>query len=163
MATAYIGIGSNVDRDENIRSGIQQLAELGSELIISTVYESKAYGFIGDNFYNLTVGLDTDLSALELNKLLREIEDNHGRLRNVSRFSSRTLDLDLLIYGDLVRHDKELDVPRQDILTYAFVLKPLAEIASDFIHPESMLKISKIWESFNKKDQELWPVTLSSS
>ncbi|MGY8813494.1 MAG: 2-amino-4-hydroxy-6-hydroxymethyldihydropteridine diphosphokinase [Gammaproteobacteria bacterium] len=163
MAKAFIGIGSNVDRDHNIGSGINQLAKLDSNLIVSTIYESKSFGFTGDNFYNLAVGLDTRLPALDLNSLLREIEDKHGRLRNIPRFSSRNLDLDLLIYDDLVRHDKELDVPRQDIISYAFVLKPLAEIAADFIHPESGLKIGEIWESFNKPEQDLWPVTLSIS
>ena len=160
MSTVFIGIGSNINPEENIRSGIQQLSELGSVLNISGVYESKAYGFVGDNFYNLAVAMETELPPRELNRMLREIEDNHGRLREIPRFTSRALDLDLLIYDDLINHDEEVDVPRQDILTYAFVIKPLAEIAGDIIHPESGAKLSEIWDSFNQSNQDIWPVKL---
>jgi 2-amino-4-hydroxy-6-hydroxymethyldihydropteridine diphosphokinase len=162
MSRAFIGIASNIDREKNIRSGLDQLSELGAIMAMSGVYENKAVGFIGDNFYNLAIKLGTELPVLELNRLLREIEDRHGRLRDVPRFSDRTLDLDLLIYDELVRHDDELDIPRQDILTYAFVLKPLAEIAAEVKHPESGLKLADIWESFDQSDQELWPVIFDS-
>lgn len=158
MPRVYIGIGSNVDRQYNIQSGIRLLSQLGTSMTVSRVYESRAVGFQGDNFYNLVIGMDTDLSAYELNRKLREIEDRYGRLRDVSRFSSRTLDLDLLIYGDMVVHDQELDVPRDDILTYAFVLKPLVEIAAEVIHPETGVKLGEIWDSFNGQSQEIWEV-----
>ena len=158
IARTYIGLGSNIDRDSNIRSGIKNLKLLGSNISISNVYESVAVGFDGDNFYNLVVGLDTDLTVDTFNLRLREIEDRHGRCRDVPHFSPRTLDLDLLIYDGLIRHDEEIDVPRGEILKYAFVLKPLAEIAADLEHPESGIPICKIWESFNEKGQDLWPV-----
>ena len=160
MSSALIGIGSNVAPEHNIPSGIQQLSDLGAVLRISNVYENKAIGFEGDNFYNLAVVLETELPAAELNRLLRGIEDRHGRLRNVPRFSSRSLDLDLLIYDDIVRHDEELDIPREDILKYAFVLRPLAEIAGEVKHPESGLKLAEIWEHFDQNEQEMWPVKM---
>lgn len=158
MVRTYIGIGSNTDRDANIRSGMQALKTLGTSIVISTVYESKAYGFEGDDFYNLAVGFDTELEVVALNERLRGIEQQHGRARNVPRFSSRTLDLDLLLYGNLVRHDQIVDVPRGDILTCAFVLRPLAEIAGQLPHPESGIMISEIWKRFKRPDQQTWPV-----
>lgn len=158
MARAYIGIGSNVERESNIRAGISRLKELGSGLTISSVYESCAYGFDGDNFYNLVIGMETDVSPTTLAGLLREIEDEHGRTRNEPRYSSRTLDLDLLLYDDLIFHDDTLHLPREDILTCAFVLGPLAEIAGDIRHPESDIRISEIWKSFDRPEQKIWAV-----
>lgn len=161
MVRAYIGVGSNVDREHNIRSGLRALAGLGPAIFISTIYESKAWGFEGDNFYNLAVGIDTELDATSLSTRLHEIEQQHGRMRNVPRFSSRTLDLDLLLFGDMVRHDSIVDVPRKDILTCAFVLRPLAEIAGQLQHPETGIRISAIWEAFDRPDQQTWPVKLA--
>jgi 2-amino-4-hydroxy-6-hydroxymethyldihydropteridine diphosphokinase len=161
MVMAYIGIGSNVERDKNIRSGIAQLKQQGTELMISSVYESRAYGFDGDNFYNLVIGLETETSSLVLTGILREIEDRHGRTRNEPRFSSRTLDLDLLLYGDMICHDERLNLPRPDILTCAFVLGPLAEIAGHIRHPESGIMISEIWTAFNRPEQKIWPVSFN--
>jgi 2-amino-4-hydroxy-6-hydroxymethyldihydropteridine diphosphokinase len=140
---------------------MHELNHLGAGIVISTVYESRAYGFIGDNFYNLAVGLDTELAPAVLAGLLREIEDRHGRARNLPRFSPRTLDLDLLLYGDMVCHDEDLNVPRRDIMTCAFVLKPLTEIAGEIRHPESGLRIREIWEAFDRPDQDIWPVEFS--
>lgn len=157
MPKAFVGIGSNVNPEKNIFSGIHQLSEVGFILATSNIYESKAFGFDGSNFYNLAVLLETEQSAYNLSQLIREIENRHGRLRDGPRFSSRTLDLDLLIYDDLIQHDNELDIPREDILKHAFVLKPLVDIAGELIHPELKLKLSDIWASFNQDDQELWP------
>lgn len=163
MPSAYVGIGSNIDRDTNIRSGLSALKQLGCAMVTSTVYESKAFGFDGDNFYNLAVALETDIDAPVLNAMLRDIEQNHGRERNVPRFSSRTLDLDLLMYGDMIRHDAVLDVPRGDIMTCAFVLRPLAEIAGQLQHPESGIRISEIWARFDRPEQQTWPVEFNTA
>ncbi len=162
MPSAYIGIGSNIARDTNIRAGLKALRQLGSVMVISTVYESKAFGFDGDNFYNLAVALETDIDAPTLNAMLHAIEQKHGRERKVPRFSSRTLDLDLLLYGDMVRHDAVLDVPRGDITTCAFVLRPLAEIAGQLHHPESGIRISDIWAAFDRPEQQTWPVAFNT-
>ena len=162
MVRAYIGIGSNTARDKNIRSGLQALNQLGTNMTVSAIYESKSYGFEGENFYNLAVMLDTTLEAPELNNSLRMIEQQHGRERNVPRFSSRTLDLDLLLYGDLIRHDALIDVPRRDILTCAFVLGPLAEIAGKLVHPETGMAIGEIWNAFDRSDQQIWPVEFNT-
>ena len=155
MARAFIGVGSNVDRDNQIRSGVRRLRELFGELLVSSVYESKAVGFEGENFYNLVVGINTESGAAELAAELRDVEYEHGRVRNITRYSPRTLDLDLLLYNDLVRHDADVDVPREDVSKYAFVLCPLAEIAGELIHPETGESIADMWRSFDKGGQEI--------
>lgn len=160
MTRVYIGIGSNIERDTNIRSGINTIKQEFGKIDISSVYESEAFGFEGDNFYNLVAGFDTDLSLIELTEKLREIEYSFGRKRQEERFLSRTLDLDLLLYDDLVRHDTEFDLPRQDITQYSFVLCPLSEIAGDEKHPELGDTYNELWQQFDKDQQELWKVNI---
>jgi 2-amino-4-hydroxy-6-hydroxymethyldihydropteridine diphosphokinase len=140
----YVGVGSNIDRETNIRDGIHTLQEKFGKLTISSVYESKPFGFEGDNFFNLVVGFDTALSLEMVASTLREIEFQYGRERQEQRFLSRTLDLDLLLYGDLIRHDDDFDLPREDVKAYSFVLCPLAEIVGDLRHPEDGRQSNKI-------------------
>ncbi len=161
MIRAFISVGSNVDREHNIRSGVARLKQLGGRFQLSTVYESKAYGFDGDNFYNLVAGMETELEPDVLLAKLHEIEDLHDRRRDVPKFSPRTLDLDLLLYGSMVSHDSGLNVPRRDIMKFPFVLKPLAEIAEDIRHPESGRLIREICESSGYTQQDIWPVAFN--
>ncbi|MCO6441893.1 MAG: 2-amino-4-hydroxy-6-hydroxymethyldihydropteridine diphosphokinase, partial [Nitrococcus mobilis] len=103
MKRAYVSIGSNIDRETNVRSAIAQLRRRYGHLIISPIYESAAVGFVGAAFYNGVIGLRTSVvDALTLNAELRAIERVHGRRRNAAKFCSRSLDLDLLIWGDAV-------------------------------------------------------------
>ncbi len=131
-----------------------------SPVAISPVYESVAVGFDGENFLNLVVGFDTGLSLSELAGKLDQIERSCGRKRGEERFTSRTMDLDLLIYGDLLRHDEEYGIPRDEIVRYAFVLKPLSQLAPDFVHPELGLSFSRLWEEGDFSRQNLWEVEL---
>ncbi len=160
MTRVYVGLGSNIDRETNVRNGIQALETSFGKLIISSVYESKAFGFEGENFFNLVVGLDTSLPLSEVLTTLHDIEYQFGRQRNEQRFLSRTLDLDLLLFGDLVQHNEEYDLPREDVTRYAFVLCPLAEIAGDISHPETGQGFSELWQAFDKSSHELWTVDL---
>ena len=130
-------------------------------LRISTIYENKAVGFSGDNFYNFVVGCETGLELDEVISTLHRIEDEHGRDRSQPRFSSRTLDLDLLLYDDLVIDTGSLQLPRPDIDKYAYVLCPLAEIAPELRHPVSGKSYARLWSEFDRSDQELWPVKMN--
>ena len=160
MTQVFIGIGSNIDPKKNIIAAVDALQRNFGQLSISTVYESKAVGFEGSNFYNLVVGFDTELDPEVLTKSLNDIEDALGRERSEERYSSRTLDLDLLLYADLVRNEEGLKLPRGDILKFAFVLCPLAELAGNLRHPVDGRSFSELWQVFDKTGQELWPVEL---
>lgn len=157
MTQVFVGIGSNIRREENIRAGVAALDALYGPLKLSSVYESHALGFSGDNFYNLVAGFSTEDSLEQVASKLRQIEFTFGRRRAEQRFLSRTLDLDLLLYGDVIRHD-DYDVPRKDITAYAFVLRPLAEIAAEQRHPELRATYRELWQSFDHDKQPLWPV-----
>ena len=137
---------------------LEAINALFSPIEFSSVYESVAVGFEGDNFFNLVVGFETELPLTELDEKLDQIEQECGRKRGEERFASRTMDLDLLVYGDHVCHDEHWDIPRGEITRYAFVLKPLAELAPDFLHPESGLSFSQLWEAGDFSGQDLWQV-----
>ncbi|MCW9089207.1 MAG: 2-amino-4-hydroxy-6-hydroxymethyldihydropteridine diphosphokinase [Gammaproteobacteria bacterium] len=158
MAKVYVSIGSNIDRDANIRGGVVDLQKWFGELALSRVYESEAVGFDGDNFFNLVAAFDTDEDVLTVAKILRDIENDHGRTREGPRFSSRTLDIDLLLFDDLVIQQGKLELPREEITKNAFVLWPLAEIAPQLKHPVLHKNYAELWAAFDKNKQPLWPV-----
>ncbi len=151
MTKVYLGIGSNIDREASVRNGLAALKALYCQLQISPVYESKAYGFEGDDFYNLVVAFETDVDIDTLEKQLKNIEHQSGRKKGDSSYCPRTLDIDLLLYGNLVCDKHQL--PREDIINYAFVLKPLCDLAPDLIHPVEKKTISELWENFDSPDQ----------
>ncbi|BAV32495.1 2-amino-4-hydroxy-6-hydroxymethyldihydropteridine pyrophosphokinase [Sulfuricaulis limicola] len=156
MPRVYIGIGSNIDRENSIRGAVRELTAHYGQLTLSPVYESKALGFEGENFYNLVTGFDSAEPIEQITETLSRIESRLGRVRQENRFSARTLDLDLLLYGDLVQHDDKVNLPHPDIRRYAFVLSPLADIAPDLRHPETGLACAKMWQQFEMGKQEMW-------
>ena len=158
MVGIFISVGSNVDAVKHIQSGILALHRQWGVLRISRVYESEAVGFDGDNFLNLVVAANVDEPVESVVSVLRSIEDEHRRDRNMPRFSPRTLDLDLLLYGDAVFADKGLNIPRDEITKNAFVLAPLAELAPDLLHPVAGTDYQTLWAQYDKSSQKLWPV-----
>lgn len=158
MPRVYLSLGSNIDRDAHLRAALQELEERYGPLLISTVYESEAVGFAGDNFYNLVVGLDTDLGVGELAAELRAIEAAHGRERGGPRFAPRTLDIDILTYGNACGEMDGISLPRDEILKNAFVLRPLADIAPNDRHPETVRPYAEHWEAYDHSRQKLWPI-----
>jgi 2-amino-4-hydroxy-6-hydroxymethyldihydropteridine diphosphokinase len=165
VPTAYVSIGSNIDKDRHIPSSLKALAERFGELTVSSVYESEPVGFTGDTFYNLVAAFESDLDVKDIAKQLRQIELEHGRSRESKKFTPRTLDLDLLLYGNLIIHDGSLQIPRDEIERYAFVLEPLAEIAATLRHPVSHLSYADLWAVFDKsklRQKRITPVWTSA-
>ena len=150
MVSVYVGMGSNINAEQNIRNGIATLQERFGELAVSPVYESEPVGLTGDNFYNLVIGFDSDEPYEQITAALHEIEARFGRDRDQGYLQSRTLDLDLLLYGELVLEEGNLQLPRRDILQYAFVLKPLAELAGDKLHPVLKRSYNELWCTFDR-------------
>lgn len=149
MPGCWISVGSNLDRENSVRGGVQDLQQRFGELAISPIYESQAIGCDGPPFLNLVVGIRTPLAVSAINALLRAIEDAHGRVRGGDKFAPRTLDLDLLTYGEMVGTIDGYRLPRGELLDYAFVLAPLAVVAPDERHPELGVSYRRLWADFD--------------
>lgn len=150
MPRVYVSIGSNVEREKNIRGAMRALKQRYPDVAHSSVYQSKAQGFEGEDFYNLVAVFRTDESLERLRAALAQIEAAHGRTRDGPRFGARTLDIDILLYGDTIRHDDHFNIPRQEITEYAYVLRPLAELAPRQPHPVSGMAFADLWRDFGK-------------
>ncbi len=142
MTRCWVSIGSNVAREPSIRAGVRGLRREFGALWLSPVYESVAIGFEGEPFLNLVAGFDTDAGVAQINATLDALEDAAGRVRGPDKFAPRTLDLDLLTYGERVAG---CALPREDILRYAFVLRPLADVAPEERHPLNGRTYRELW------------------
>ena len=151
MPSVYLSIGSNIEREENVRSSLKALQSRFGKLALSSVYETEAVGFNGPPFFNLTVRFESDKPVRDIARSLRQIEISHGRTRRTEKFTGRTLDLDILLYGDLILNQGKFQIPRKDIMLYAFVLEPLAEIAPDGIYPITGERFAMMWQNFDKE------------
>lgn len=160
MALIYISLGTNIERENNLIKGLSELEKYFGKLTLSSLFESEPVGFVGDLFYNMVVVCSTSLSVEDVAKCLREIEFCNGRTANATKFSSRTLDLDLLLYDDIVTSEP-VQLPRDEITKNAFVLWPLAQVAANVIHPTEHKSIQQLWQSFNKNIQQLKEVPFS--
>ena len=145
MSRAYLSLGSNLEPEKHLRAALAELRAQFGAIHVSPTYRCKAIGFDGPDFLNLAVAIDTALDPVALNDWLHALEDRHGRRRDVPRFSSRTLDVDIVLYDDLVLSGEDhLELPRPE-LKHAFVLRPLADIAADARHPVSGKTIAALW------------------
>lgn len=161
MARVYLGIGSNMDAEAKLRFGIEALRGLYGELRLSTVYRNKAAGFDGPDFLNLVAGFDTTDSPQAVHVHLEAIHEAAGRKRGEDPYSSRPLDIDLLLYDDLVVNEPPVRLPRSDVLQYSFVLGPLAEIAPELRHPVTGLTMQEHWREYDRDSHPLTPTEVS--
>ncbi|QNJ99853.1 2-amino-4-hydroxy-6-hydroxymethyldihydropteridine diphosphokinase [Dyella telluris] len=155
MARVYLSLGSNVEPLRYLNAALDELRARFGDLTVSPAYRSKSVGFDGTDFVNLAVGLDTELSPEALNDWLHALEDRHGRRRDVPRYSDRTLDVDIVLYDDLVRQGEgHLDIPRKE-LKHAFVLKPIMDIAPELVHPVNGQTMRALWAAFPAESEPL--------
>lgn len=146
MSVAYLGLGSNVNARSNITGGIEALRAAFGQVDLSPAYQTRSVGFDGEDFINLVARIETGIQPIELKRFLRDLEDSHGRLRNVPKFSDRTLDIDILFYDDLYLVSPTLEIPRAEILKFTHILKPLVDLAPDLLHPIFRITIREMWQ-----------------
>jgi len=149
MATVYLGLGSNESPEENLRLAIRELKSRFGNLTLSRVYQSAPVGFEGCDFLNLVARLESEVSPIDICAEIESIHNLAGRVRNSDKWESRPLDIDLLLYNDLVQDQRPVRVPRDDIVLYSFVLRPLAEIAPDQVHPVTGKTFLEHWQAFD--------------
>lgn len=151
MTQVYLSLGSNIDPESHLAATLDDLRERFGAIEVSPAYRFAAIGFDGPDFINLAVGIHTELEPDGLNQWLHELEDSHGRRRDVPRFSSRTLDVDIVLFGErVVDGPGHLRIPRSE-LKHAFVLQPLADIAAGVSHPVSGISIEQLWRDCEEK------------
>ena len=158
MPTLSLSIGSNIEPTINIRKVLHLLAQEFGSISLSKVYESEAVGFDGDNFMNLVVIAEVEKPLLEISQRLKLIEDQLGRDRQQPKFSGRSMDIDILTYGDESGVECGLSLPRAEITGNAFVLLPLAEMLPDKLHKQSGQTYAELWRGFDKSSQKIWAV-----
>ncbi len=146
--TVFVSAGSNVQPAKNIRMALQRLRHRFGPLTLSSVYRNKAAGFAGDDFLNLVIGFTTSESPDVIIEELERLHDEAGRVRGPNAFAPRTLDLDLLLYGD--HAIEEVKIPRPDIVNCSFVLGPLAELAPNLRHPITGETMAQLWGQFDQ-------------
>jgi 2-amino-4-hydroxy-6-hydroxymethyldihydropteridine diphosphokinase len=156
--TLALSLGSNIDAQRNIRLALDALARQFSSLSLSSVYESESIGFDGDNFLNLVVVVETDLSLVLVQEFLKQLEESQGRDRTQAKFSSRPIDVDILFYGSDDGASLSIELPRAEITRNAFVLLPLAELLPDAQHAPTGKTYAELWASYDKDSQKLWPI-----
>lgn len=161
MTTVLLSLGSNVQPRHYLHAAVQALARQFGAIEASPAYRTAAVGFEGPAFLNSAVGLQTDWSLRQLDDWLHALEDAHGRDRRGPRFSDRTLDIDVVFYGDLiVEGPGHLRIPRPE-LKHAFVLKPLVDIAATFVDPVSGLSLAALWRAHPQHEEAFEVVELT--
>jgi 2-amino-4-hydroxy-6-hydroxymethyldihydropteridine diphosphokinase len=153
-----LSLGSNIEPVANFQSCLDALLLKFNDLSLSSVFESEAIGFEGDNFLNMAVAFNTEMPLDVLIKTVKKIEDDCGRDRSQPRFSGRTLDIDVLLYGDSIGVFSGIELPRPEITENAFVLWPLSQLSERRQHPSLKQSYKQLWDSYNKERQHLWPV-----
>lgn len=156
MTTLALSIGSNIDAESNIRAALDALDLEFENIRSSTTYESQAIGFDGDNFLNLVVLADTNKGLDDVTTFLKRLEDRLGRDRLQTRFSGRTMDVDILLYGNESGMFCGIELPRPEVTENAYVLQPLAELLPDVVHPATGMSYLKLWQDYDKSKQRLW-------
>lgn len=158
MALLTLSLGSNVDPADHIGKALDGLQAHFGKLTLSSVFESKAVGFDGGNFLNMVVATDTELALDEISRLIKALEARHGRKHDQARFSSRTLDIDILTLGDLHGEHQGIVLPRPEITVNAYVLWPISEVCPECVDPHSGQTYAALWSAYDRNRQQLWPV-----
>ncbi len=152
MPEVFIGIGANIQPRENINKALALLEQHLHAIDCSPAYQNAAIGFVGPPFINLVVRFLTHLRAVKVQTILKQIEHRCGRTTGAERFASRTMDLDLLLYGDCIIDHNSIQVPRHEILQHAYVLKPLSDLNPHGLHPLTGECYIDLWRAMREHE-----------
>jgi 2-amino-4-hydroxy-6-hydroxymethyldihydropteridine diphosphokinase len=155
VARIYLGVGSNLEPRKNLKLALLELQHRFGESAASCIYKNAPVGFVGADFMNLVVQIESEVSAQDICKEIELIHNLSGRQRGSNKWGSRPLDIDLLLYNDLILDEKSVRVPREDILKYSFVLRPMAELAPALIHPVTGKSMLAHWQAFDAASHPL--------
>jgi 2-amino-4-hydroxy-6-hydroxymethyldihydropteridine diphosphokinase len=160
VTRVLVAAGSNVEPLANLRRALDLLAAHYPDLRASTAYRNRAVGFEGDDFVNLVIGFDTAEDVREVMEQLHAAETACGRERLAPKWAPRSMDLDVLLYGERVCDEPGLVLPRPDLVRRAYMLGPAAEIAPDVRHPTLGVTLAELWRNFEQQDHPLVPVEI---
>ena len=160
MTAVYVAAGSNVEPIGNLRRALGVLAAHYPGLRVSRAWRNRAVGFEGDDFVNLAVGFETGDDVRTMLGRLHEAEAACGRARNAPKWAPRSMDLDILLYGDMVCDEPGLVLPRPDLTRRAYMLGPMAELAPDLVHPLERATMAELWSRFDRDAHPMKTVDL---
>ena len=160
MPEVFVAAGSNVRPRASLKRAIAALAAEFPGLVASRAWSNRAVGFEGDDFINLVLRFRTELPVAALLERLKAVERAGGREPGAPKWGPRTLDLDLLLYGELTGSHDGARLPHPDLATRAWVLGPLAELAPGLPHPESGVAIGELWRRFDRDQHPLVATSL---
>jgi 2-amino-4-hydroxy-6-hydroxymethyldihydropteridine diphosphokinase len=155
MPAVYVAIGSNVEPERHLALATQLLRREFPDVRFPPWYRNRAVGFEGADFINLVAGFTTELSIEEVLSRLHAIEGACGRPREAPRWAPRSMDLDVLLYGELILDEPLLKLPRPDLLKRAFMLGPRAALAPQLMHPTQKVTIGELWQRFDRSAHAL--------
>jgi 2-amino-4-hydroxy-6-hydroxymethyldihydropteridine diphosphokinase len=155
MPEVYVAAGSNVEPERRMEQAVAELARGFPGVRFSSWYRNRAAGFEGDDFINLVAGFSTALPVHAVLERLQAIEGRCGRGRDAPRWAPRSMDLDVLLYGDLICEEPGLKLPRPDLVKRAYMLGPLAELAPEVMHPTAGLSVGELWSRFDRQAHPL--------
>ena len=165
MPAVYVAAGSNVEPERHLALAARELRREFPDVGFSPWYRNRAVGFEGDDFINFAAGFTTDLPVEAVVVRFQAIEALCGRPPGAPRWAPRSMDLDILLYGELVRNEPRLKLPRPDLLKRAFMLGPLAALAPELVHPTEKVSIAELWRRFDRAAHpliEIAPTNLHS-
>ena len=160
MTQVLVAAGSNVEPLVNLRRVLDLLAAHYPGLRASAAYRNRAGGFEGEDFVNLVIGFDTAEDVRAVMEQLHAAEAACGRERQAAKWAPRSMDLDVLLYGDRICDEPGLVLPRPDLVRRAYMLGPAAEVAPDTQHPTLGVTLAELWRNFAQQDHPLERVDL---
>lgn len=163
MTAVYVAAGSNIEPARYLSRALEELAKVYSPITPSPAYRNKAVGFTGDDFINLVIGFHTEDAPDDVRRQLQKIEAACDRPKDAPKWAPRTMDLDILLFGNLVSNEPGLVIPRPDLVKRPYMLKPMADISPDVRHPTLGKTMRELWEAFSSGEHSMVEVSLGGA